>query len=164
MKGQIWTMDFATSIIIFMLMVGIVVFAWNYSIQNSSEQVNLNVLENDVLMISDTLIRVPGMPADWNDSSVKVIGLADKENVLNATKVVQFVDMDYSMTKSLLGIPNREFYFEIRYPNNTVMEIGGKSLTKGINPGGSSVKAVVPVERYVILNGKIAKVEFLLWF
>jgi hypothetical protein len=157
-------MDFATSIIIFMLMVGIVVFAWNYSIQNSSEQVNLNVLENEVLMISDTLIRIPGMPAGWNESSVRVIGLADKENVLNATKVVQFVDMEYNKTKSLLGIPNREFYFEIRYPNNTVMEIDGKSLTKGINPGGGSVKVIVPVERYVILNGKIAKLEFLLWF
>ena len=164
MKGQMWSMDFAVSIVIFVLMVGIVIFAWNYAIQNSADQVNLNILENDVIMISDTLVRVPGMPEDWNESSVRVIGLAEEENVLNRTKVLQFVSMGYNQIKILLGIANREFYFEMRYPNNTVMDIGGTSLNKGIDPFGQDSSVVVPVERYVILNGNIAKMEFFLWF
>lgn len=164
MKGQMWTMDFAVSIVIFALMVGIVIFAWNYSIQNSSDQVNLNILENDVIMISDTLIRVPGMPEDWNASNVRVIGLAEEENVLNETKVLQFINMGYTQIKGLFGIGNYEFYFEMRYPNNTVMEIGGISLNKGTDPIGQNTSVVVPVERYVILNGNIAKMELFLWF
>lgn len=164
MKGQMWSMDFAVSIVIFALMIGIVIFAWNYAIRNSADQVNLNILENDVIMISDTLVRVPGMPEDWNESSVRVLGLAEEENVLNKTKVLQFVNMDYNQIKILLGIANREFYFEMRYPNNTVMDIGGTSLNKGIDPVGQNSNVVVPVERYVILNGNIAKMEFFLWF
>ncbi len=164
MRGQLWSMDFAVSLIIFVLMAGMVVFAWNYTIQNSTDQVNFNVLENDVLMMSDTLIRVPGLPEDWNESTVRVIGLADEENVLNSTKVKQFVNMDYSMIKSFLGISNREFYFEINYPNNTVMEIDGVNLTKGTHPSMGNSSVVVPAERYILINGKIAKMELLLWF
>lgn len=164
MRAQIWSLDFAASMVIFALMMGIVIFSWNYAIQNSTDQVNLNVLENDVMMISDTLIRVPGLPEDWDASSVRVIGLANEENVLNKTKVIQFIGMDYNQTKSLLGIANHEFYFEIRHLNNSVMEISGTNATKGTNPIDQDTTVVVPVERYVMINGDIAKMEFYLWF
>jgi len=163
MKAQIWSLDFAVSIVIFAFVVGIVIFAWNYATRSSMDQVNLNILENDVLMISDSLIRVPGLPEDWNASNVRVIGLAREESVLNKTKVIQFTDMDYDLIKQLFGIGNYEFYFEMRYPNNTVMEINGSVLTKGIDPVGEDTRIVVPIERYVILEGNIAKMEFFLW-
>jgi hypothetical protein len=164
MRAQIWSLDFAASMVIFALTVGIVMFSWNYTIQNSADQVNLNILENDVMMISDTLIRMPGLPEDWDASSVRVIGLADEENILNKTKVTQFIGMDYNQTKSLLGIANHEFYFEIRHLNDSVMGINGTNITKGTDPTGQDASVVVPVERYVMINGDIAKMEFYLWF
>jgi hypothetical protein len=164
MKAQVWSLDFAASVIIFTFVVGIVIFAWNYAIRNSADQVNLNILENDVLMISDTLIRVPGLPERWNESNVRVLGLAMEENVLNKTKVMQFVGMDYDKIKYLLGIMGYEFYFEIRYPNNTLMWMDGTALNKGTDPTGENTTIIVPAERYVILDGKIAKMELFLWF
>lgn len=158
-----WSLDFAVSVVIFAFVVSIVVFAWNYSTQNSMDQVNFNILQNDVMMISDSLIRVSGLPEDWNDTNVQVIGLADEENVLNSTKVLRFIGLDYGFTKSILGIGNYDFYFDIRYPNNTIMEISGTTLTKGIHPVGQDSRIVVPVERYVILNGNVGKMEFFLW-
>lgn len=158
-----WSLDFAVSVVIFAFVVSIVVFAWNYSTQNSMDQVNFNILQNDVMMISDSLIRVSGLPEDWNDTNVQVIGLADEENVLNSTKVLRFIGLDYGFTKSILGIGNYDFYFDIRYPNNTIMEISGTTLTKGIHPVGQDSRIVVPVERYVILDGNVGKMEFFLW-
>lgn len=163
MRAQMWSLDFAVSVVIFAFVVSIVVFAWNYSTQNSMDQVNFNILQNDVMMISDSLIRVSGLPEDWNDTNVQVIGLADEENVLNSTKVLRFIGLDYGFTKSILGIGNYDFYFDIRYPNNTIMEISGTTLTKGIHPVGQDSRIVVPVERYVILDGNVGKMEFFLW-
>jgi hypothetical protein len=165
MRGQIWSMDFAVSIVIFVLVVSVVLFAWNHVTQNSMYQVSLNVLENDALAMSDTLIRVPGMPEDWNASNVRVIGLASEENVLDPAKVLQFVGMDYNQTKRILGIGGYEFYFEVRHLNNTQMSINGTGLTKGTNPSGKpGTRLVIPVERYVMLEGKIAKMEFHIWY
>lgn len=163
MKGQLWSLDFASSIIIFTLMVAIVLFAWSYAVQNSNDQVDVNIIENEVLMISDSLIRVSGLPINWNESTVRVIGLVDEENVLNATKVTQFVNMNYTTIKTLLAIRQYEFYFDISYLNDTVMEIGVTSLTIGIDPVGQTSRIVVPVERYVMLNGKISKMKFYMW-
>lgn len=163
MRGQIWSLDFASSIVIFVIMVAIVFFAWGYAVQNSTDQVDINVIENEVLTISDSLIRVAGIPADWNESTVRVIGLAEDENVLNATKVVQFVSMDYGSVKTLLAIRQYEFYFEVSYLNDTVMEIGGKALTAGVHPADQESRIVVPVERYVMLNAKISKMKFYMW-
>ena len=59
-RGQMWSMDFAVSIIIFAFVAAMVMFAWNYSTQNSMDQVNFNILQNDVIVISDSLIRVTG--------------------------------------------------------------------------------------------------------
>ncbi len=156
-------MDFAVSLVIFSLIVGLLLFAWNHSIQGTASQVSLHTIENEAITISDTLIRVPGIPADWNASSVEVLGLAEEENVLNDTKVLRFVGMDYNLSKRLLEIANMEFYFSVRYPNDTVMQLNGTSLVKGTDPLGQDSTFVVPVERYVLLNGKIAKMGFCLW-
>jgi hypothetical protein len=89
------------------------------------DQVNFNILQNDVMVISDSLLRVPGMPEDWNRTNVRVLGLASEENVLNQTKVHNFVSMDYNKIRALLGIPNYDFYFQLTYSNDTIYEIEG---------------------------------------
>lgn len=122
MKGQVWALDFAVSVIIFAFVSGMLIFAWNYATINSMDQVNLNIIENDVIMISDSLVRAKGVPLNWNKTNVNAIGLAEEENVLNKTKLIQFLEMDYDLLKSVMGIGNYDFYFGLKYINGTVVE------------------------------------------
>ena len=131
MKAQTWSMDFITSVAVFALVFTVIMFAWNYSTQKNAERTVFKDLQNTGLMVSDVLIRIPGSPPDWNESNVKSLGLAVRENVLNESKVKEFVLMDYSKAKALLGIVDKEFYFRMEYLNDSVMEYDGITLEKG---------------------------------
>ncbi len=164
MRAQIWSIDFAVSILIFMSVIILVFFTWSYTSTQSSEQVEINNMQTSALLISDSLIRVEGLPRDWNATNVKVIGIASRnENVLNKTKVDRFLNLSYSKARGLLGIGAYEFYFELSYMNHTIMKNqDGNNITKGNYPD-SSASIIVPAERYVLYNGKIARLKFWLW-
>lgn len=160
--AQVWSMDFISSIIIFFLVVSVTIFAWNYTINKNTEQVNFNEMENKALMISDIIIRSQGQPPDWDTGNVQTIGLASEENVINQTKTLQFITMDYNIIRQLWGIRSYNFYLEMQYINGTTIQTNGNNITKGTYPINTS-RFVVPVERYVLYNGKVSKLSFILW-
>ena len=94
MRAQIWSMDFIASITIFILMFSVVVFSWNYINTQNTERSLFSDMQVLGLDVSDIIVRIPGNPEDWNESNVQSIGLATRENVLNETKVEQFISMD----------------------------------------------------------------------
>jgi len=161
-RAQVWSMDFAASIVIFSTALALLLFAWMYTINQSGQQTMFIQMESAAMSASDSLIRQPGVPENWNSSSVITIGLASIENVLNDTKVGYFLDMENSTIKSLLGVGNYDFYFEVRYANGTLAQLaGGDWVAKGNYPENASI--VVPSERYVIYMEKPAKMKFMLW-
>jgi hypothetical protein len=158
-KAQIWTLDFSISILIFISAMIAVLFAWNYVSSGYQENQELREMQLKVLTISDSLIRTPGLPDDWDSDSVEVIGLAGEENVLDPLKVREFVNMsdaNYSRVKALLDISLYDFYFEVEDLNGTVHE----NTTFPMSP---STTLVVPTERYSLYNDRIVKVRFVLW-
>ena len=169
MKAQIWSFDFAVSVIFFITIITVLIFAWNYTNTQSIRQLQFNEIEITALTASDSLIRIPGLPKNWNETNVDVIGLAKScdngcENMLNDSKTVQFVNLtnyDYQMVRSLLT-DKYHFYFEMRYLNNTVIEDAGISLAAGNSPP-SNASIVVPVERYVLYKEKMAKLSLIVW-
>jgi len=162
MKAQIWSTDFVMSAVIFLLALGLILFAWNYTSTSISQRNELGSAENIAMMVSDALIRTPGIPENWNSSTVISPGLASRENVLDSTKVDAFINMSYEYTKTLLGLERYHFCFRLLDPNGSLMQNEhGQNLTIGQHPENSQL--VIPVQRYVLYNGKPAKMDFILW-
>lgn len=169
MKAQIWSFDFAISVIFFVTVMVILIFAWNYTNIQSLRQLEFNEIETTTITVSDSLIRIPGLPEDWNATNVKVIGLAKNcengcENILNESKVIRFINLtssDYPKSRRLLT-GKYQFYFEMKYLNDTTIQDNGITLANGSYPP-SNASIVVPVERYVLYKEKIAKLNLILW-
>jgi hypothetical protein len=158
-KAQIWTLDFAMSVLIFASALLSVMFAWNYVSSSAQANEEMKSMQLKVLTISDSLIRTPGSPPDWDSSGVEAFGLASSENVLDPAKVTEFIAMseaNYSMVRALLGITAYEFYFEVRDINGTVLG----NTTAPVSPLAT---LAVPTERYCLWNDRIVKVKFVLW-
>lgn len=159
MKAQVWSLDFALSLMIFMTSLFAVIFAWNYISVNAMENQEMKELQVMALALSDSLIRSKGIPVDWNESGVEVIGLAEDENVLNITKVGFFVNMsvtDNDRLKGLMDIGFYGFYFEVRDINGTV-------YANTTTPVSTTSPIVVPIERYAMYDERIVKVRFIIW-
>ena len=153
MKAQVWSLDFALSLIIFMTSLFAVISV------NAMENQEIKDLQMKVLALSDSLIRTRGIPADWNESGVKVIGLAEDENVLNVTKVVLFINMsvnDNDRLRGLMDIGLYDFYFEVKDINGTV-------YANTTTPISMTSSIVVPIERYAMYDERIVKVRFIIW-
>ncbi|NIO19414.1 MAG: hypothetical protein GTN76_01360 [Candidatus Aenigmarchaeota archaeon] len=154
-KGQVWSLDFVTSLIIFFLVLVPLFFVWNYVNIQNMEQRTFDDIEVLALTTSDSLIRTKGVPENWNSSNVNVIGLADEENILNPTKVSEFLSMgniNYNLTRNILT-GKYDFFFGITDLNGTVYgTIGNKPPDK----------TIVPVERYCLYNDRVVKIELTL--
>lgn len=155
-----WSLDFIISAVIFCLALALILFAWSFTSTQTAAQGQLSDMESIGLEISDSLVRTPGQPQDWNSTSVQVIGLASDEGVLDQTKVDRFVNLSYEQAKQLLGLGLYEFYFELRDLNGTLLT-NGQNLTAGTWPQDADL--AVPVQRFVLLEQKTAKLKFVLW-
>ena len=158
-KGQIWSMDFTVSLMIFLTALFSVMFAWNYISLDTLETQTMKDMQLKALALSDSLIRTPGLPSDWGQGDVQVVGLAREENVLNATKVDYFVSMsiyDYDRLRGLMDIGFYDFYFE-------VSDINGAVYQNTTIPISNTSVIVVPIERYAVYNDRIVKVRFIMW-
>jgi len=123
MRGQIWSMDFALSFTLFVGMMVLFFFTFNNFVSDVSVQRDLAVMQNNVLELTEALIRTPGIPTNWDSSNVHVIGLADQDNILNSTKVLNFLSLNYSTMKRVMGIGSYDFNLTIEYPNGTLVPV-----------------------------------------
>lgn len=154
MKAQIWSLDFAASLTVFLMVLLPLFFVWSYVNVQNRQEMELDEMERLALSISDALVRTGGSPGGWNSTDVKSIGLASSENVLDAAKVSEFLSMDYNKTKAVLS-GGRDFYFGLRDLNGTGYgSLGNKSRGE----------VAIPVERYCIYDERIVKMEFALLY
>ena len=155
-KGQVWTFDMALSLMIFFSALISVTLAWNYISGDIIERQGISEMQLKSMTVSDSLIRTSGIPSNWNESTVTVLGLAESDNVLNAAKVSELVSMSYSKSRSLLDISPYEYYFE-------VTDINGTVYTNTSQPISPDASIVIPALRYATYNERIVKVTFALW-
>jgi hypothetical protein len=164
MRAQVWSFDFMASVIVFFVIIAILFFSWEYITFQNEDLITFNEMENNALSITDTLIRTPGFPEHWNETNVQIMGLASEENVLNETKILMFVQMDYDYAKRILGIPAYEFYFRISYLNGTQARANNTDLVIGLDPTlFLNSTMVVPIDRKILFDTRVASLEFILW-
>ena len=162
MKGQMWSMDFIISFIMFFMAVVLVLFAWDYATTENYEQMLFNDMQSTGLIVSDVLVRTSGSPQDWNMTAM-AIGLASEENTIDENKLRNFVFyMDYNDSRRIMGMGSYEYYFIMKNLDNQTMLIDGQPTVKGNYPP-VYVKNIVPVERYVLYGGELAKLSFIVW-
>ena len=162
MKAQVWSLDFAASVVIFLTAIIVAMFALNFTMAQNAQQTEFNIMENAAMSVSDSLVRLPGMPDGWNRTTVTTIGLASQENILNGTKLEEFVAMDNDTVKNLLGTGNYQLYFELRYVNGTLATLpGGGQASRGAYPSGAAL--IIPVQRYVLYMERPARMMLILW-
>jgi len=162
MRAQVWSLDLAASIVIFVTALALAMFSLDYTMNQSQAQLQSAMMEDAAMAASDSLVRQAGVPQDWTAATVTTLGLASRDNILNETKIEEFLALDNDTIKDLLGIANYEYYFDIRYPNGTLASLpGGQQIVKGTYP--SSAVTVIPAERHVIYMGDIARMRLILW-
>ncbi|MBI3034843.1 hypothetical protein HYY71_00835 [Candidatus Woesearchaeota archaeon] len=98
-KSQAWYMDFAIGLLLFTFTL-VVYFSYTNNFQRQ-EKDNLDVLLNDAKAVS-TSLALPGYPLDWNNDTVLRIGISNDQEI-NATKVKQFKQYNYTMSKAKFG-------------------------------------------------------------
>ncbi|MBI4181581.1 MAG: hypothetical protein HY520_01280 [Candidatus Aenigmarchaeota archaeon] len=160
-RGQIWSFDFAVSLTIFLTVLVLVLFFWIYANVQSFDELAQDELQDHAIAVSDILVRSAGVPSGWTNASVEVIGLASQDKVLDPRKVRELALMDYNQTRRLLGIGRYDFQLEIWYPNGTLALAQGLNASAGLAPQNASI--VSPVDRFVIYEGQVARMRFLLW-
>ncbi|MFH1978469.1 MAG: hypothetical protein ABIJ92_04030 [Candidatus Aenigmatarchaeota archaeon] len=160
MRGQLWSTDFIVSATMFFTVLFLVIFVWNYTNTQGRERLEFNSIETLALTVSDAIIRTPGLPEDWNASNVRVLGIASDDNVLNSTKVLRFVNLPYSNSRALIS-QKYQFYFELRNTTGEIIENSGTNLTTGVYPFDPSI--VVPIDRFVVYEDKIATMKLIVW-
>jgi len=154
-------MDFIISAALFLMVLVVLLFAWNYVSSDTSSQMEIKRMETKVLDISDSIIMTPGLPADWSGSDVVIIGLAIEEGKLNGTKVAEFVAMDYDDARTRLGTGAYDFYFRLKDSDNRTITIQETDAEAGVYP--SDAEMIAASERYVIVDGTPATMVLLLW-
>jgi hypothetical protein len=129
-------------------------------IQTGSEtSISRKTLDITASNVAEFIIKNPGTPANWHTlsdfNSVTALGLAQKDRVLNAAKVVSFINQsnsNYEAVKEKLNISQYDFYATFE---------GGASLAGGAAPPGSANISVV--RRLVTINGAETKFTFTLY-
>ncbi len=164
-KGQIVSTDFFLSIGLFFIVLGILVAIIDYvgtQTRSSQEEGFMYTVANAV---SDLLLNTEGSPKDWNNSSARSVGLASGE-LLNQSKILQFVNMNYNTTKSTMKIKQYEIRVTFNRISGTAMNINGTELITGPEPAPRS--HAVKLQRSRVMadennNKSIVIIDFILW-
>ena len=159
--------DLAISISIFLVVLAVIYYLWDSTMFEIQHSKMINEMEGLSVEVSEQLLRTTGIPANWTESDVAVVGLADdRPRVLNSTKIYNFVNMmnaNYSNNRYLLGTRAYDFYFNMTYLNGTQVEIDGTPCFTGRSHAGENVSDMVTATRTSILDGEIIRIRFTLW-
>jgi hypothetical protein len=147
--------DFLMGLVIFLIIVAISVSLWNKNVYNMGLKEKRTEMENLVLLISDQMVKSSGIPGDWSSTTVAAIGLSKSDNVLDSSKVSNFVGLSKEKTKALLGIRNYNFIFRLRSTNETIL------VEYGDLPSDASESVIG--RRVVLYEGGSTIMDFGLW-
>ncbi len=156
-RGQISSYDIFIAFIGFILIFSFLGFIWNQNFFNAIEK--MRIIEKQLManQAVDVLIKSSGTPGNWetDPSSVEVIGLASKKNVLSQRKLEEFEQLDYAVAREKLKIGPYDFQLELKTGNAT------EDKTIGLTPPATT--AVIVLRRNSIYKGADSNVFFKLF-
>ena len=155
-KGQIASIDLFIAITIFVMLLGVVLHAWNLYNMRLQDNIEYERMQLAAFRVSDLLAKSTGYPGAWeeNPGAAETLGLASSGRVLSASKVSAFASMGYDVSRQKLKLVPYEYRFRIKQLSNNVTTALGLPVS-----GDLSVTA----ERYVSYNNEKAIMEFTVW-
>lgn len=154
MKGQAFSPDFIVASIIFLLILTILQVYTQNMYEKIDKQQNLFYYES-LVSTTDVLLLYRGYPANWNQSNVEVMGLAEKPNYINRTKVEEMMAMSESRIRKVMNIEGMSF--NMTFSNQTDM-----LYTSG-ESDWSSAENIFIINRNAVMDGKPVKLTFIVW-
>lgn len=125
-KAQVLTPDFLMGLVIFTAVLFIGVSIWNISYEKSTWLYENKQMQKKALYISNILINTPGIPENWNTSNVIMAGLKkSNEDSLDPEKLINFRLLEYSHSKTVLGLGSYDYYINTTDTNDMPLKIGG---------------------------------------
>ena len=164
-KGQIFAADFLVAALLFISIFFLVNTLWidlNAQIFNAKNLDNLHRLS---MTISDVLIKNPGHPFDWTSADVQTIGLAEEAHILNKTKILRLVNMDYDSALEVFGAGGYDVFITFTYRNGSIADIDGTPAVFGTNVS-SSAGNVVNIQRIAAIhdvNRTLVNMNVVIW-
>jgi len=163
MKAQVWSIDTAFSIAIFLTALLMIFFSINTISNDIMINKELESINTLTLSISDALVRLPGFPKDWNRTTVRVLGLARDENILDEYKVSEMLDIDYDTLRVATGAGKYNIHISLFYINGSIAKDSyGRNITAGLLP--TNPDYISRMERYCIYRGELTKLRISLWY
>lgn len=163
-RGQVFSTDFIISAFVFIILLNVAFMAWTeaYSQQHRLSQERL--LQQQSSYLASLLSRTPGYPQDWNASTVKVLGLADPNHVIQETKLEELGAMTENEIQEAMNVAGSEFSINITNASGTML-IDGSRLEWGAVPTDADTVAVA--RRSVLVNAtnlyQRGTLEVVLW-
>ena len=163
MKAQVWSVDVAFSMIIFVTALAFILFSI-YTMNDILFSGNdIGEMNSAAIRISDSLVRLPGVPENWTATNIMVLGLARDDNVLDVVKVSRMIDLDYQTLRLSTGSGRYNIYIELDYINGSIVrDIYGRNVTAGIKPMQNSTHVSFS-ERYAVYGDSITKLRVFIW-
>ncbi len=170
MKLQFWSFDVIFAIVIFVIAVSILAFVW-HTLSSEVAVTNAYGIEDLQQQLQSLQVRVfsPGSPSDWPAQIVPTntetwgnvtIGLSNStgaQTVLSAQKVATLEGManeNYQSTKQELGV-GFDYYITIKTDS--------LNIAIGRNPASYNATSEQVDTRAVILNGRSAQMQIIVW-
>ncbi len=124
-KGQMFSMDYLVSVVIFTLVLLILLPTWSTVNQQIADAESRKQLQVISISVAELFLRSPGNPMNWTNESVSSIGLANEAHIINATKVLGLRSVNYDAAKALLGL--NPYNFTLNFTNSR-----GYLITSGV--------------------------------
>ncbi len=124
-KGQIFTIDFMVSIVVFIIVLITIISTWYFIDLHIKEVESRRDMHSVSLSVSDALVRSGGYPLDWNSTNVQSIGLAKEEYVLDLQKIISLMGMDYDSARSIMRLGNYHLFMYIT-------DLNGYNVSTGV--------------------------------
>jgi len=155
-RGQLFSTDYIIAVGVFVLMFAACIYTWDSVVYKSQQDLALSRMSYAASRMSLTLLRTPGMPADWEDDpgSAQTLGLAVSDRVVSSGKLRALELMDYEDLKDYLGIGGFEVYINVTYVNGTQAGEAGSA------PASDEA---VSDRRIAVLAGEPVLVDFMVW-
>lgn len=141
----------------------------------TDEAIQSSKLTAEGIKISGTLLTA-GVPYNWNETNVQVIGLTESDYRLNETKFLQAGNLSTEFLKQSLGIDD-SFYVELQNASKDTINISSKcgfgsifinfsDVTQScprFNLTNQTPSHLIKTERLLIDDNKIVKLLVYTW-
>jgi len=145
-KGQVSSYDVLVAIIIFLMMFIVLKQIPMNNLTEAIDDFSYNEMRLYSQQAMDSMLKTNGYPTNWAAGDVEIIGLAQKQNILDEEKVTEFLLLDYGDARNMLALGKYDFNFLVDSVDDS------KDFSFGVNIQEN--KEVIVIERVVYYGGE----------